>query len=550
VSATAIGYDSHGGLETETFGNGLIHTVVYNNRLQPTQIRLGTAAAPSSVLGLTYNYGTTANNGNVLSVAYAGGGLSYTQTFGYDALNRLTTSQETAGGVTSWSQTNGHDRYGNRWVVLAGGAQSLSFSATTNRITGWGYDAAGNLTSDAAANYSYDAENRLRAVNAAPGYVYDGEGRRVKKTLGEATRFAYGVGGQLLAEYDAATGALRKQNAYGPGGLLASVVPNALAGAGTRYVTADHLGSPRAVTGAGGAVVSRHDYKPFGEELGAGIGGRTAAQGYGQADGVRQGFTGYEKDGETGLNFAQARYHSPRQGRFTSPDQPLVDQWQNNPQSWNLYAYVRNNPLNSVDPFGMAAECPRGWEGCVERDGKFYWPHPETGEEIEIVTEVIRVDSDDSGVPSEDGTRNLTVGEALQQQEERRNNFILNNVVAGIGYGIGKIFSGLGSLFRAGSKATPSATPGLPKSAPKPLGRGSTGRTTPSNLTEQLAMEQAMSNPGAGRQVPLSQGMTDLRWPASDGWVKMSQNVNGVEIHYVRNTSTGAVDDFKFIDRK
>lgn len=55
-----------------------------------------------------------------------------------------------------------------------------------------------------------------------------------------------------------------------------------------------------------------------------------------------------------------------------------------------------------------------------------------------------------------------------------------------------------------------------------------------------------MSNPAAGRQLPIK--MTDPRWPASDGWVKMSQNVNGVEIHYVLNTRTGEVDDFKFKD--
>jgi RHS repeat-associated protein len=174
----------------------------------------------------------------------------------------------------------------------------------------------------------------------------------VKKTLGEATRFAYGVGGQLLAEYDAATGALRKQNAYGPGGLLASVVPNALAGAGTRYVTADHLGSPRAVTNSAGAVVARHDYKPFGEEVAAGTGGRTAAQGY-VADNVRQKFTGYERDGETGLDFAQARYYASAQGRFTSVDPFRGSGIQSSPQSWNRYTYCLNNPLYYVDPSGM-----------------------------------------------------------------------------------------------------------------------------------------------------------------------------------------------------
>ena len=78
----------------------------------------------------------------------------------------------------------------------------------------------------------------------------------------------------------------------------------------------------------------------------------------------------------------------------------------------------------------------------------------------------------------------------------------------------------------------------------KPLGLGSTGRNIPANLNEKLALEQAISNPNAGRQLPVP--MTDKRWPASDGWVKMSQNINGIEVHYVRNVKTGAIDHFKF----
>jgi hypothetical protein len=85
---------------------------------------------------------------------------------------------------------------------------------------------------------------------------------------------------------------------------------------------------------------------------------------------------------------------------------------------------------------------------------------------------------------------------------------------------------------------------GKGKEVNKPLGLGSTGRNTPVNLNEKLALEQAISNPTAGRQLPVP--MTDKRWTASDGWVKMSQNINGIEIHYVRNTKTGAIDDFKF----
>lgn len=57
-------------------------------------------------------------------------------------------------------------------------------------------------------------------------------------------------------------------------------------------------------------------------------------------------------------------------------------------------------------------------------------------------------------------------------------------------------------------------------------------------------MEQAMSAPSNGLQIDLN--MRDPRWLAEDGWVKMSQNINGTEIHYVYNTITGAVDDLKF----
>lgn len=80
--------------------------------------------------------------------------------------------------------------------------------------------------------------------------------------------------------------------------------------------------------------------------------------------------------------------------------------------------------------------------------------------------------------------------------------------------------------------------------APRPLGLGSTGRVKPANLTEQLAMTSVRADPAG---VPLQRvEMSDPRWPAADGWVKMQQIENGVNIHYVYNTITGAVDDFKF----
>lgn len=98
------------------------------------------------------------------------------------------------------------------------------------------------------------------------------------------------------------------------------------------------------------------------------------------------------------------------------------------------------------------------------------------------------------------------------------------------------------------AKTADNLLPGLPASAPKPLGLGSTGRTVPESLTEQLAMTEVRSAP-AGAQLQRVT-ISDSRWMASDGWVKMQQIVNGVNIHYVRNTVTGAVDDFKFVMRR
>jgi RHS repeat-associated protein len=129
-------------------------------------------------------------------------------------------------------------------------------------------------------------------------------------------------------------------------------------GVDLRWLVSDHLGTPRMAVDRMGSLsaVTRHDYFPFGEEVGGDLGGRTTAQGYFRADGTRQEFTGYERDNETGLDFAQARYFASAQGRFTSPDEFFNDATPVSPQKWNLYAYVNNNPLNAVDPTGMRTD--------------------------------------------------------------------------------------------------------------------------------------------------------------------------------------------------
>jgi RHS repeat-associated protein len=356
-------YSPHGAVTKMRFGNTLWEHTDFNTRLQATQIGLGTAATNSTVLQLDFGYGTTNNNGNLQNQTITLPGLTLTQTYTYDALNRLETANETAGA--SWKQKFLYDRYGNRRIDTNTNNTSADLigpnpvlSLTNNRIVPQSgeqylYDGAGNLkTGRNGETYSFDGENRMTAFNGgAPGganYSYDGGGRRVKKVVGTVTTvFVYDAMGQLLAEYSSA----------------------ATGGSGTSYFTSDPLGSPRVITDAGGAVKSRHDYHPFGEEVGL-KGGRNADPLKYVTDTVRQKFTAKERDGETGFDYFGARYLASMQGRFTSADPLLASGRVTSPQTWNRYAYVSNNPLTYVDPDGLD-------QNCV---GKVCEPPPESEE--------------------------------------------------------------------------------------------------------------------------------------------------------------------------
>jgi RHS repeat-associated protein len=290
-------------------------------------------------------------------------------------------------GTVEWDQQFGYDRWGNNLTL--GGA----LDPATNRLTGTNvlYDSAGNLTRKPVGlsyhNYEYDAENRLVRVTSNTGttlatYTYDAEGRRVRReTPGQTpalTRYAYGFAGVLVAEYTTSTTTPSKEYVYSASGLLAT------AQAGTvRYVTPDHLGTPRVISNSNGTVASRHDYLPFGAELFA-AGGRTTGQGYTAADTapLRQKFTSKERDVESGLDYFGARYFGNGQGRFTSVD-PLTSSARTEaPQTWNRYAYVLNNPLRFTDPDG---ESERDATGSVV----FYVDDTETAAQGGIVRMVL-----------------------------------------------------------------------------------------------------------------------------------------------------------------
>ena len=262
-------------------GNGRWESTQFNNRLQPTQIALGTTQGATDLLKLEYGYGSTDNNGNVQlqKITVPGVAFPYWQIYTYDELNRLKAAVETQNLSQTWRQTFTYDRYGNRnfdavnTTTLGGCVTAVcnpTVSTSNNRFNagqGYTYDTAGNTTVDAQGRqFTYNAHNNQTLVkdasNATLGtYHYDGDGKRVKKiSATENIVFVYDAGGVLVEEYSG--GAVQTAYVYAGGRLLSTEKSS-----GTSYLTNDHLGSPRVNTDASGNVISRHDYHPFGEEI-------------------------------------------------------------------------------------------------------------------------------------------------------------------------------------------------------------------------------------------------------------------------------------------
>ncbi len=396
-------YNSAGAATSFKFGNNRFENFAYNDRQQVTQIGLGTSSTDTSLLKLEYKYntvGNTDNNGSMLeqkiTVPTVGGssGFTATQTYAYDGLNRLTSATETISSTQTWKQEFSYDRYGNKNFVTGSGHTTTlgacpaaqcnpSFNTATNRFSsgqGYTYDANGSLTVDATGQqYTLDAENRQTVLKDGLGnnlaeYTYDGEGKRVRKLIwssGVVTHFVYDAGGTLIEEWTttpAPEGTKDKPSVSTTSYVYAgSRLISTETGSGTTYVTVDHLGSTRVTTDGGGNVTSRKDFMAFGEE--AITPERNVGVGYGIPP-VRQDYTGYEKEAESGLEFAQARFQNPVHGRFTSVDPLTASATIKNPQTFNRYTYALNSPYKFTDPLGLlpnsSGGCSAEYSSCDE----------------------------------------------------------------------------------------------------------------------------------------------------------------------------------------
>ena len=340
----------------------------------------GGGSGPLTVFSINYDFHLgSGNNGDVFAILN-NRDHSRDQTFAYDALNRLISaqnagtdcSQTTLNGKTKfWGNNYSYDAWGNllqKTVTKCSGENLLATADISNRIhvgaPDYQYDAAGNTTSDPTdlVTAAFDPENRIQTAtknNVTTTYVYDEGGNRVKKSNGSSGTLYWYMSLGIVAESDL-SGNLNAEYLFFNG---ARVARRDFPGGAISYYFSDHLKSAAVITDAAGNIKEDYDYTPWGGEM--------------QLinnDPNHYKFTGKERDTETGLDYFGARYYSNGMSRWLSADwsaapAPVPYADFNDPQSLNLYSYVRNIPTAKIDVDGhcYAPSVQKGHVGiCLE----------------------------------------------------------------------------------------------------------------------------------------------------------------------------------------
>jgi RHS repeat-associated protein len=378
---------------------GLLETYNYNRRLQMDMVELGTGSNRSSQWCMVYNYYSTSppgsctppgsavsgNNGNVRSLhdfdsMYSAN--AHTSVYTYDAVNRLTS----ATGAANWQQSYSYDRFGN------GGCSSgsapctrLTFNTSTNRIatingssSGIGFDNAGNLlgngTGTGSETYTWDAENRVTSVSVQSittvQYTYNALGQRVQKHVSSPasdTYYYHDAFSNIAGTRSAST--WTEQFVPPVAGKLFAKYQDGV----TYFLHGDVLASVSIVTNQANTGIQDLIYSPWGFVQGGMNGGAQKDERFASM---------LERDQETQLDPTPNRQYANGIFRWLSSDPAGTKAAKlDDPQTWNMYAYVRNNPTTFTDPTGLdlwergcgkeTATCHKNYVGSYNDKGKF-----------------------------------------------------------------------------------------------------------------------------------------------------------------------------------
>jgi len=196
--------------------------------------------------------------------------------------------------------------------------ESYQGGAFTQFEPGKGYNIIGLTT----ASFSYGK------TETTTTFIYDSNGARIKKTAAGTTTIYFGN------DYEV-EGAVSTKHIF----LGDRRITTKKSNGDIFFIHTDHINSTNVVTDGSGNQSVLLEYDPYGE----------TATFTGSAD-LKYKYTGKERDDSTKLYFYAWRYYDPQLGRFTSPDTIIPDP--SNPQEFNRYSYVNNNPIKYTDPTG------------------------------------------------------------------------------------------------------------------------------------------------------------------------------------------------------
>ena len=353
-------------------GNGLNTVATYDALGRNNSGYVCSGSMVATCTGGTKLYGNTVQySGNrVISNCDFSVGLCQNDT--YDALNRLVaTTDTTNSGVGSFSYT--YDRWGNRLSQTAtsgsGSSPSGAVNTATNQLNSVSYDAAGNQERDGISHtFTYDAEGNITTVDngSTATYVYDALNHRVETATSAGTfEYTYDAQGRRISTWQAS------DNFGIEGRMYWGNKQIAFRNGPTFFEHQSYLGTERLRTSDQGAIATKEVSLWFGDDLNQTVSVAGADQDNNQ-------FAGQEYDSESGSQHAQFRQYSSTQGRWMSPDPYSGSYHMRNPQSFNRYSYVLNNPVSFVDPSGMCNASKLAQNGgpsiggCGGGDGAFF----------------------------------------------------------------------------------------------------------------------------------------------------------------------------------